>query len=60
MLNNSIGWIWYRSYFKFFAFRFILTPIGTIIRDYHFETCPMRYRDIYVFGFRVARIHILP
>lgn len=51
--------VWYRSFFiRIFAFRYLLTPIGTTIRIYHMsEGHTLEYLDVYVFGIRIARIH---
>lgn len=50
---------WRRSfYLTAIAWRFLLTPFGTIQREYqvtHNQT--LSYLDIYIFGIRIARIH---
>jgi hypothetical protein len=50
--------IWRRSFFtRAIAFRYLLTPIGTIKRCYTMSDGALVYLDIYVFGIRIARIH---
>lgn len=51
--------IWLLSFFRVIAFRYLLTPIGTIQRHYHSPDVILSYKDVYVFGVRVARFHIL-
>ena len=47
---------WYLSFFfTMFAFRYVLTPIGTIYRIYVVDSRRFVYLDIYVFGVRVVR-----
>jgi len=38
--------------------RFFLTPIGTIIMRYFMEEGTQTYQDVYIFGIRIARLHI--
>ena len=50
--------IWLGSFFtRAIAFRYLLTPFGTIVRYYHVENVQMAHLDVYVFGVRIARIH---
>jgi len=50
---------WRRSfYLRAIAWRFLLTPIGTIRREYHVApNQTLSYTDVYIFGIRLARIH---
>jgi hypothetical protein len=39
--------------------RFLLTPIGSMLRYHHFEEYPsIAYCDIYIFGIRIVRWRI--
>ena len=51
---------WLRSfYLSAIAWRFLLTPIGTIRREYYVGVGQkIMYTDIYIFGIRLARIHV--
>jgi hypothetical protein len=49
--------IWRRSFLKLIAFRYLLTPFGTIVRYYNLPDTQLMYRDYFIFGIRVARIH---
>lgn len=50
--------VWLRSFFRIIAFRYLLTPFGTITRMYWPDgSTEMTYRDYYIFGIRIARIH---
>ncbi len=50
---------WRQSFFtRAIAFRFLLTPIGTIRRAYNWDGDTWIYIDMYIFGIRVARIHL--
>lgn len=51
--------VWFLSFFRVIAFRYLLTPIGTIQRHYGLANKFISYLDVYVFGIRVARFHIL-
>lgn len=56
-LADKKAWGWYLSFFTFFSPRYVLTPFATITRMYDRYDVGLSYRDYYVFGFRVARIH---
>lgn len=50
---------WRLSFFtRAIAFRFLLTPIGTILINYHLDEGVLTYQDVYIFGIRIARINI--
>jgi len=51
--------IWLRSFYtRVIAFRYLLTPFGTITRLYTpTHNASLTYRDYYIFGIRIARIH---
>lgn len=50
---------WLRSfYLSAIAWRFLLTPVGTIRREYQVAlNQKITYTDVYIFGIRLARIH---
>jgi len=54
--------VWLRSFYtKAIAFRYLLTPFGTITRTHTVVANAiggtLTYRDYYIFGIRIARIH---
>lgn len=51
---------WRRSfYLSAIAWRFLLTPVGTIRREYPIGSDrTISYLDVYIFGIRLARIHV--
>jgi hypothetical protein len=50
--------IWLSSFvLGMVAFRYLLTPLGTISRWYHLDGGTLTYLDVYIFGIRIARIH---
>jgi hypothetical protein len=44
--------------FRAIAYRFLLTPLGTIRRTYHIAAGTIDYLDVYVFGIRIIRHHV--
>lgn len=44
-----------RSFFAFFWFRQVLIPFSTVRRIY-LEGGKFMYLDVYIFGFRIARL----
>lgn len=49
-------WRW-SFYTRIIAFRYLLTPFGTISWSYRSDDGALTYRDYYIFGIRIARIH---
>jgi len=51
---------WRRSFFlRAIVWRYLLTPIGTIRREYQVAyNQKLCYLDVYIFGIRLARIHV--
>lgn len=52
--------MWTRSFYtRLFDWRLLLTPLGTINICYNFgDSQSISYKDIYVFGVRIARIQL--
>jgi hypothetical protein len=49
--------VWRRSFYKIFRWRYVLIPFATTHLTYNLtSTQSYKYVDVYIFGFRVARL----
>jgi hypothetical protein len=60
MKANERERCWQWSFFRrAIAFRYLWTPVGTIVVTYSLDSIStVTYRDVYIFGIRIARIQI--